>query len=217
MIQAIVFDLDGTLLNTLYSISSTVNRLLMSGGYREIPEDRFRSLTGNGSLVLMERVLKEVNAEKEDLASWHKAYRTSFLQHCTDGVRPYDGLPSVLTELKQRGIRLFVLTNKDQEEAERVIRSAYGESLFTEVRGKREEFPVKPDPSSLLDLLTQYRLSKEKVLYVGDTGTDMETAKRAELFSVGVLWGYRDREELEASGASAIISRPEELIKFINS
>lgn len=217
MKKACIFDLDGTLLNTLNSIAYFVNLTIGKYGISSFEAEDFKTLTGDGARTLIERVLqkrgKENIAEKETiLKEYNEAYDSNPLYLC----KPYEGIFPLLENLKSRGIVLNVLTNKPHSTAEKAVNSIFGNKTFSAVLGQREGVPVKPDPAGALEIIKNSGIPAGNFVYVGDTATDVLTGKRAGLFTVGVLWGFREREELEKAGADTIISKPQELEKFFD-
>lgn len=215
MKKTVIFDLDGTLLNTLDSIAYFANKTLEKYGYDTIAVEKYKKLTGNGARVLMERMLKEVHAEGYDFEKMLNDYNKSYDDDFMYLTRPYDGILDMLGELKKKGIKTAVISNKPDSTTVQVVREMMGELTPDIVRGGREGVPLKPDPTAVLEIIEQLGVEKADCLYVGDTATDMETGKNAGLFTVGVLWGFRDREEIEKAGAKAIVSKPAEILKLI--
>ena len=215
MKKAVIFDLDGTLLNTLDSIAYFANKTLEKYGYDTIAVEKYKKLTGNGARVLMERMLKEVHAEGYDFEKMLNDYNKSYDDDFMYLTRPYDGILDMLGELRKKGIKTAVISNKPDSTTVQVVREMMGELTPDIVRGGREGVPLKPDPTAVLEIIEQLGVEKADCLYVGDTATDMETGKNAGLFTVGVLWGFRDREEIEKAGAKAIVSKPAEILKLI--
>lgn len=216
MYKCCIFDLDGTLANSLPSIAYFGNAALKKFGFRPIETDRYRYLVGTGARNLVKAMLAENDCHDEEIFQkvyeyYNKTYDNNFL-YLTE---PYSGIPQLLEELRKRGFRLGVLSNKPQSTAQKVAEGLFGKDCFALCYGKREDFPLKPDPAVLLDMLAEWGLEKEECLYVGDTAVDMQTADNAKVTSVGVLWGFRDRAELEENNAAHIVSTPQEIISII--
>ncbi len=216
MYKCCVFDLDGTLVNSLPSIAYFGNAALKKYGFAPIEPDRYRYLVGAGAKNLVKAMLAEHNCRDEEIFQkvheyYNKTYDNNFL-YLTE---PYAGITELLKELKKRGFRLGVFSNKPQSTAQKVAESLFGEDCFDLCYGKRDGFPLKPDPSVLLSMLDDWGISKNECLYVGDTSVDMQTAQNAGVTSVGVLWGFRDREELEENHAVHIVSTPREILSII--
>ena len=209
MIRGVLFDLDGTLVNTLEDIACAMNHALREYGLREYPLDEYRYLVGNGAAVLSRRAV----AQRQDMAGRvHAAYQAYYETHRDVKSRPYQGIPELLRALKARGLKTMVLSNKPDADTRGVISTYFGEGLFDLVRGQREGVPVKPDPGAALEMAGELGLKPEEVLYLGDTSVDMNCAVRAGMCPVGVLWGFREAEELRASGAACLIREPGELL-----
>lgn len=209
MIRCCVFDLDGTLLNTTYALQRSMNLTLAEFGFGEISLAQVKQYVGNGSLNYCRRALDYFGADKEALLEpVSLRYAELFQQHCGYRVEPYEGMREALAFLSSRGAKLAVLSNKPQSRTEDNIYGAFGRELFEAVRGEQPGIPLKPDPSSLLALLRDLKAAPEECLYFGDTGTDMETGTRAGVHTIGVLWGFREIEELEQYHPEAILGSP---------
>lgn len=217
MYQCCIFDLDGTLANTLPSIAYFGNAALKKYGFHPIETDRYRYLVGTGAHDLVKFMLAEHGCHDEQIFQkvyecYNQTYENNFL-YLTE---PYAGIPELLQELQKREFRLGILSNKPQSTAQKVAEGLFGKNCFQICYGKREGFPLKPNPSVLLAMLDAWRISKENCLYIGDTSVDMQTAQNANVTSVGVLWGFRDRTELEENNAVHIVSTPQEIITVID-
>lgn len=214
-IKACLFDLDGTLLYTLEAIASAGNRMLKELGYPPEEVDAYRYYCGDGADVLVERCLKKAGAFTEENYRTGCILNRRFLsEDPLKGVRPYDGMTEVLAELKKRSIMLAVVSNKPDGAAKETIHHAFG-ALFDHVEGQREGIPRKPDPAIALEAAAALKVKPGECLYIGDTGTDMLTGRRAGMVTVGVLWGYRDAEELIQNGASRLIRESGEIIGIL--
>lgn len=212
MIRACIFDLDGTLADTLESMSSVANKIMESFGLNTLPTDNFRYYSGEGADMLVSRCLKDAgDVELAHFEEAKKLYRERFDADPLYRVTPYRGIPEVLRELKKNGVKLAVCSNKPHEAAVKVIDQLFGKDLDL-VIGQSSRIRRKPAPDAPLKAAGIFGVSPEECLYVGDTRTDMETGKAAGMYTVGVLWGFRGRQELEASGADLIIEKPEELL-----
>ena len=215
MIKACVFDCDGTLLDTLWSIGNSANLALQDLGYEAIPMEEYKRFVGDGAKVLIERMCRRVGDEDcsryEELS---ERYFVHFRTGCSDRVLPYDGIMPLLAALKKRDIRITVFSNKPHAQTEKVIADAFGEGYCDAVQGQVEGIPKKPAPDGALLIAEKLGVSTQECLYIGDTDTDMQTGRAAGMHTVGVLWGFRDREELEANGAEHIIEHPMELLRL---
>ena len=211
-----LLDLDGTAGNTLLSIASTANRTLEEFGLPVQPVPNYRFYAGDGADVMIKRAAEASSETDPELIRKITArYRENFIDGCVYQVSSFPGLESTLTRLKKAGVRLAICSNKDQKMAEKVIFAIYGEGLFDVVYGISAELPAKPDPSMPLLASSMFSASPEECVYVGDTNTDMKCGKAAGMYTVGVTWGFRSREELIASGADLVIDRPEELLGLL--
>lgn len=208
--KAVFFDLDGTLLDTLPDIVSSVNHVLKEYGYREATLPAVRAAVGNGAERLMERVLPQEAPLAECLAS----FRAYYASHGCVGTRPYAGAAETLSVLRERGIKLAVITNKPHEAAIGVI-GRYFPHTFDFVAGDSGDFPVKPDPSLTRYAALTLRVSPSETLFVGDGETDVLTAGNAGMRHLAALWGYRTREELCAAGAREFASGFSDILKYV--
>jgi len=214
-VKLCMFDLDGTLADTLATIAYYVNTTLKDYGYAEIPLDEFKYLAGNGSETLIQRALKWHGANSDEYEKIHKDYRGRYDQDFMHLTAPYDGIVDMLKELKRMGANIAVISNKDDRTTKNVVEKLFGDKLIDLCIGARKGVPLKPDPDVVLDVIKHFNADKKNCFYIGDTGTDMETAKNAGVFAIGVLWGFRDKAELTSSGADTIAAKPSEIIKII--
>lgn len=205
----IIFDLDGTLLNTLGDLAAAGNYALEQSGFPVHTENEYRYFVGNGIPKLIERICPP-NSSAETLERVHTLFAEYYGKHKSDRTKPYDGMTELLAELKKRGITAVCNTNKDYVFSETLLRSFYGDTL-SEIVGAGLGYNVKPDPAAALYLAEKYAAPGAKPLYVGDSGVDMQTALNAKLDGCGVLWGFRDRAELERFGAAHIAENVGEL------
>lgn len=210
MYRAAVFDLDGTLLNTLADLTDSGNELLASYGRPPHTEQEFRYFVGNGWRKLMERLLPGEPPERIDEAL--SRYRAIYEKCLTGKTKPYDGILDMLTALRARGVRLAVCTNKHISAAEALIQKYFPAGLLDAVEGDRPGVPRKPDPAHVRILLEKLGVTPEETVYLGDSGVDMQTAKNAGVLPVGVLWGFREKDELLKNGAKVLLLHPSELL-----
>jgi phosphoglycolate phosphatase len=216
MIKAVIFDLDGTLLNTVSSMAISVNRVLEHLGLSPRPEEEYKKYAGDGAGMLVKRAL--IAAGDTQLSHFEEAfeeYMKLFQTSCTYHVTPYDGICDLLQELKHRGILLAVLSNKPHQQAKDVIDTYFDDDIFSVVQGQVDGIPKKPDPSGALKIAQSFGVSPSECLYVGDTNVDMQTGNRANMHTVGVLWGFRDQQELMENHAQHIISYPGDLLSLL--
>ena len=214
--KACIFDLDGTLTNTLESMTYSVNLTLKEMGLSQITKDKCRMFVGNGARVLIEESLKVSGDPKASrIEEGMKIYGRIFDQNCTYHVTPYEGIPEMLKALKDRGIHLAVLSNKPDRQTVKVVKEIFGDNIFDYAQGQKDGIRRKPAPDGVWYLMEQMQVSKEECLYIGDSEVDAATGKNAGLKTIGVLWGFRDRKTLETAGADHLIERPEELLQFV--
>lgn len=216
MKKTCIFDLDGTLTDSLHSIAYYANAEIAKHGMPAVPAEDFKLYAGNGARVLIQRVLarygkNDKTLEDEVLKNYNAAYDANSLYLCT----VYDGIFSLLEKLKEKNVSVNVLSNKPQPTAEKVVRTLFGEDTFAYIFGAKENVPLKPDPCGVFKILDLLHLEKSEGLYIGDTATDVKTGKAAGLFTVGVLWGFRTKEELEKAGADAIAEHPADILNFL--
>ena len=209
-IKVVLFDLDGTLADTLPDIAAGVNYALKKFDYPELSVESVRSIVGCGLTKLIEQTLPNaVTSEQINLI--RDAWLEYSSDHCLDFTRPYPGVEAALAELKRRGIQLGVVTNKPQDIADKVISGLFGDT-FGCVYGMEADTPRKPDPYTALKALAQFGADSSEAIFVGDSGIDMQTAVNAGCLPVGVTWGYRDVNELTQAGAVYLIREPSELL-----
>lgn len=208
-----MFDLDGTLADSLGDLANATNAALAALGCPTHPREKYRVLVGDGARVLCERALP---AERRDLVEETlRRMRTHYDAHCFDETRLYPGIAELVTALHRRKYRLAVLSNKPDVFTKRMIEHYFQPNPFDAVVGHRAEVPLKPDPASALAIARQLDVPAKEWLYLGDTNTDMQTAKNAGLRAVGVTWGFRDREELVGSGAEVIVTAPDQVLQLL--
>lgn len=216
MIKLVVFDLDGTLVDTVESIAKTANTALNELGYAALPISNFKFYAGDGVGELLKRVIRDSHGnEAKDYDLLHKWYLHYFPEYACYHVEVYLGVRELLSSLVEKKIRLGVYTNKPQHIAEQVLRSLFPEFIFDFIIGQSEGQERKPSPKGVLDMMEALELERKEVLYVGDTDTDMQTGKNAGVKTIGVLWGFRDREELETHGADVIVEKAEEILDYL--
>lgn len=211
MKKLVIFDLDGTLLNTIADLAQSTNYALAALGYPTHEEKEYNFMVGNGINKLFERALPEESRTEENVLRVRKEFVPYYDQHNADKSRPYPGITELLDELQAKGLQLAVASNKYQAATEKLIAHYFPNIRFTAVFGQREGVNVKPDPTVVHDILKIAQIAKENVLYVGDSGVDMQTANNAEVTSCGVTWGFRPRTELETFHPAYIVDKAEEI------
>ncbi len=213
-IKAVLFDLDGTLVNTLEDLAFGVNLVLAGHGFPTHPTDAFKFFAGNGIPVMVRRALPE-GTDDETGKLITDEFLAYYSKHYADRSYAYDGIVELVGELKKRGLLTAVITNKADEVAQVVIEKCCPAD-FDMVLGKREGIPSKPDPTSARLVMETLGVSPEECIFVGDTGTDVSTGVNCGAYPVGVLWGFRDESELIKNGAKEIIGKPVELLGVID-
>lgn len=211
--DTILFDLDGTLLNTLDDLHDSVNAVLLKEGYRQRTREEVREFIGNGAKKLMERALPPGTSETEVLRCL-TLFRESYLKNMRNRTSPYEGIPALLKRLKEMGIKIGVVSNKP-DEATKEMCSFYFQGDVDAAIGDNTERRKKPEPDNIYEALEQLGSRSEKTLYVGDSDVDVAAARNAGLTCAGVTWGYRSRETLTEAGANHIIDEPQQLILLI--
>ncbi len=204
MKKLVIFDLDGTLLNTIADLGNACNYALRLGGHAEHPLNAYNYMVSNGVRRLMERAAPDAPPEMID--SLLRDFRTYYDEHCTDCTKPYPGIPELLETLRAKGVRIAVASNKYQVAVDKIINHFFPDIEFAAVRGERPECPKKPDPSTIFAILNDSPTPKADVMMVGDSAVDIETARRACIESVGVTWGFRPVSELRTAYADHIVS-----------
>lgn len=212
MFQACIFDLDGTLANTLESISSICNEILDKFHLPALPTEDFKYLVGDGGDVLMERCFRAVGADFTNLQEAQQMYRDMMAENPLYKVTVYDGIMETLLELKKRNIKLAVLSNKPHEGTCGVIKGLFGDGIFDIVQGLEIGMKKKPSIDGVLSILKKLQVEPQDCMYIGDTNTDMQTGKTAGMYTIGVLWGFRDYKELKEHHADVIIEHPSQLL-----
>ena len=213
--ELVIFDLDGTLLDTIGDLAVACNAVLAVRGLPQHSYEEYCHFVGNGILRLVERALPEPLRTPENVALVRADFVKYYTEHIDRYTKPYAGIPEVVADLARRGVRMAVASNKFQAGTEKLIRLFFPDAVFAAVFGQRPGVPLKPDPAVVEEILARTGTPKERVLYVGDSGVDMQTAAAAGVRSVGVTWGFRERAELAESGARHLIDRPEELLGLL--
>jgi len=214
--QAILFDLDGTLLDTLADIANATNAALTRLGFPAHPQDSYRYFLGEGMDWLVRRALPEENHDAETLKKCNEAIIAEYGNRWDENTRPYPGIPELLEELDQRGITKAVLSNKPDAFTKKTVEKLLPDFKFEIVRGATPDIPIKPDPAGAIRIADELGIPPRQFIYLGDTNTDMQTASAAGMFAAGALWGFRTAEELSSNGAQVLLSTPLEALKLID-
>ena len=212
-IRAILFDLDGTLADSLADLANATNWALTQLGCATHPLERYRYFVGDGARALCARALPTDKQNLVDEAL--RLMRERYDAHCFDMTQLYPGIPELISALNERRLKLAVLSNKPDVFTKRMIAHYFNPSPFAIVRGQLPDVPLKPDPTAALQIAQELGVPSAQWLYLGDTNTDMHTARAAGMHAVGVLWGFRDRKELVENGAEHIVARPEEVLDLL--
>jgi phosphoglycolate phosphatase len=211
--HAVLFDLDGTLADTLADLANAVNHALTTLGCPAHPIHPYRHMVGDGARNLCQRALP---ADRQDLTDDAlRLMRAHYEAHCFDTTRLYPGIPELVSALAERRYKLAVLSNKPEVFTKRMVAHYFPAAPFAAVHGQQPDVPIKPDPAMALQIAGELKVAPANWLYLGDTNTDMRTATAAGMYPVGALWGFRDRDELLASGARTLIEKPEELLGLL--
>ena len=214
MKKAVIFDLDGTLLNTIDDLGNSVNYVLEKHNYPTFSIEEYKYKVGNGMRKLIERSLPKSEQTDETIEQVLAEFMAYYGEHKMDKTAPYDNIEQLLKTLKQKGIKTAVVTNKAHISAKPLMDEVFPD-LFDAVIGQKEGVPTKPDPTSVFAVLKKLGVSADECLYLGDSGVDMQTAKNAGIFGIGVLWGFRKADELIENGAKKLINNPQELLELL--
>lgn len=215
MIKAVIFDLDGTLLDTLSTIAHFGNLALKSCGLDEINEEKYKYFAGDGKKILLKRMLEFHNAYSDELfQKLERKYDKGYEADAGFNTKPFEGICELLAKLKVKKIKLAVCSNKPDNVVNPLVDSIFG-GLFDLCYGKKENLPLKPNPQCVFEIMDILDLRSDECLFVGDTDVDIKTAKNAGNISVGVLWGFRDYNELDSAGADYIIEKPCEIYDIV--
>lgn len=206
-----IFDLDGTLLNTIADLAQSTNHALHTLGFPTHAEEAYRFMVGNGVNKLFERALPEDARNEENILHMRQVFIPHYDKHNADLSRPYKGIPELLESLQAAGFLLAVASNKYQAATEKLVARYFPTVRFIAVFGQREGIAPKPDATIVEDILRLSNIAKEEVLYIGDSGVDMQTAANAGVTACGVTWGFRPRTELEEFHPEYIVDKPEEI------
>lgn len=213
--KAAIFDLDGTLSDTLESIAEAGNNMLVACGFEKQPKDAYKYYAGDGADTLVQRALKTAgDTTEETFEKAYAVYKEYFAKGCTYEVKVFEGMPETLQAMKEQGMKLAVVSNKPHQAAIDVVKELYGD-IFDYVLGQKEGIPKKPDATGTKMVAGKLGVLEEECIYVGDTNVDMQTGKGAGMYTVGVLWGFRTREELEENHADCIIETPTDILNLL--
>lgn len=213
--KAVIFDLDGTLLDTLDDLGDSMNNMLERHGFPVHNVESYKYMIGDGAAFFVKRALPDSIKEADKINEYLAEYRAEYKKNWKKKTGPYDGVIELIEALHSRDLRLAVLSNKPHDSTEMCVREFFSFDKFDIVLGHRQGKDLKPDPAGAIEIAEQFNIPPEQILYLGDTGVDMKTAVAAGMYPVGVLWGFRDKNELMENGAKVVISRPDELLRII--
>lgn len=211
--KAIIFDLDGTLLDSLEDLADGANVALKKLGFEAHPKEAYKTFVGDGVVNLLKRACPE-GASDEIIQKAVKLKKEYYQDNWANKSCLYEGVSELLTSLKEKGIVLTVLSNKPDHFTQEIMKHFFSNWSFDLIYGAREGVTIKPNPQGVFDIIAELKLKREECLYVGDTNTDMQTAKNAELYALGVTWGFREEQELLENGASRIAHHPKEILEL---
>ncbi|MBR5472937.1 MAG: HAD family hydrolase [Clostridia bacterium] len=214
MIKAVLFDLDGTLVNSLFDLADGVNYAIASKGYPTHDTEKFKYFVGDGIPKMIERALPPEHRTAKEINQVKNLFLSYYAIHYADKTCAYTGIPELVNDLKSNGFKIAVVTNKAQDMADKVVNSVYG-NIFDLVIGMRDGILPKPDPTLALMTMKHLNVKPTECIFVGDSGMDVATAVNSGAVPVGVLWGFRKQDELLKNGAKYIISKPQELLDII--
>ncbi len=210
-----IFDLDGTLLDTVADLANATNQALAKCGYPTHPTEAYYHFVGNGINKLFARALPEEARNEENVLRIRTHFIPYYNEHNADDSRPYPGIVELLHKLQFHGVQVAVASNKYQQATAKLVAHFFPDIRFAAVYGQREGVAIKPDPTIVNDILSVTGVSRADTIYIGDSGVDMLTAHNAEVESIGVTWGFRDEEELSSNGANHIVHHAEEILKLV--
>lgn len=210
-----IFDLDGTLINSLPAISHFANTAIAEAGLAPIDADTYRYYVGDGMDTLLHRCLAHYNADTpENFAKVREVYKSGYDNDVLYETHAYDGIKELLEQLKSKGIKICVLSNKPDNAVSDAVYQLFGKDCFDMVIGQIDGIPKKPAPDSVFEICKRMGISPAETVFVGDTNVDVQTGKNAGAYTIGVLWGYRDEKELRENGADIIIDSPAEILNI---
>lgn len=214
--QLVIFDLDGTLLDTVADLANATNQALEQCGYPTHPVEAYYKFVGNGINKLFARALPTEASNEENVLRVRSLFVPYYNEHNADYSRPYPGVVELLHTLQEDGVKIAVASNKYHEATLKLVHHFFPDIRFTAIYGQREDVPIKPAPDIVYDILRDTGISTEQALYVGDSGVDMQTACNAGVESVGVTWGFRSEAELREHGAAHLVHEADAILSFLN-
>ena len=215
MIKIAVFDLDGTLVNSLTDLALSVNKGLKAAGLEEHPVNRYKTFVGNGRELLVKRAMGDAAGDAEKFELVRSVFNDEYKLHCNDNTEAYEGCAEMLDILSEKGILTAVLSNKPDEFVDRILQKLYPEHRFTEAWGQKPQYKCKPDKESLHAMLALHGIKPDECVYIGDSDVDVFTAKNSDVKMAGVSWGFRGKDELISAGAPFVADTAEQLTEYI--
>lgn len=216
MINLAIFDLDGTLINSIEDLADATNYALDKCGFPTHPVEKYNYFVGDGvNNLLLRSIPKEYHSE-ETIQKVKNIYSEYYSEHYYDKTYIYDGILPLLKNLKDKGIKLAIASNKPDEFTKVIISKLFGTEVFNYVQGNKANIPHKPEPQIIYQVMNSLCVEKSQVVMIGDTDVDIRTGKNAGIYTIGCLWGFRERTELEKAGADYIVSTPEAIENIIN-
>ncbi len=212
--QLVIFDLDGTLLNTIDDLGIACNHTLLSFGYPTHTLEEYKHLVGNGIDRLIFRSLPEAERTEQNVKKLRSAFVDYYNSHCCDLTKPYSGMPALVKKLADNHVHIVVASNKYQSAAQKIV-SYYFPYPQIMTFGQQQDMPIKPDPAIIKHIISHFSVTNDAVVMVGDSDVDILTARNAGITSIGVSWGFRGRTELEQSGADYVVDNVEELSQLL--
>lgn len=216
MIKLVIFDLDGTLVDSVNDLADSVNFVLSKNGYPINDVNKYYHYVGSGTLKLVERALNRNTDDKAEISRLHEEFLEYYSKHYLDKTRAYDGIPKLLKLLNQTGIMISVASNKTDIFTKEIVKKLFSDIDFVCVSGKKVGVPRKPDPTIVFEILDSVNVNPCEALYVGDSDIDVQTGHNAGLMVCGCEWGFRGRDELLNSGSDFIVKNPAEISEIIN-
>lgn len=213
-IKAVLFDLDGTINNTVNDIAASGNYALAKHGFPTHPAEKFKLFAGSGTYIMLRRALPDEHKDDGSVELIIDDYLAHYSVHSMDTTAPYDGIRELIDEIRARGYRTAVVTNKPDAVAKQLIADMFPDK-FDSVVGQRDGMPVKPDPAMPLLAMKELGVTADQCVFVGDSGVDIQTGKNSGAYPIGVLWGFRGREELLENGAMELIDKPSQLLDIL--
>lgn len=212
--KAVIFDLDGTLVNSIYDIADAMNEVLLKRKFKTFNYDTYKTFVGHGVKSLILKAIPEVGTNDELIAACLNDMMAIYSKGCTNKTKTYDGILELLETLHLKNIKLSVLSNKEDSLTKKVATSLLPDYVYPTI-GLKEEHLKKPNPEVLLNICNTLKVKPEESIYVGDTNVDIKVAKNANMLAVGVSWGFRDKQELITAGANYILETPKDLVNLL--